>query len=55
MSYNKILDQYAPREKKHVRVNHPPFMNKKLSEAIIQRTKLRNIFLKNRTEENKGR
>ena len=55
ISYNKILDQYAPRKKKYVRGNHSPFMNKNLSKAIMLRTKLRNIFLKNRTEENKGR
>ena len=30
-------------------------MNKNLSKAITLRTKLKNIFLKNRTEENKGR
>ena len=54
MSYNKILDQYAPRKKKYVRGNHSPFTNKNLSKAIMLRTKLRNIFLKNRTEENKN-
>ena len=30
-------------------------MNKNLSKAVMLRTKLRNIFFKNRTEENKGR
>ena len=30
-------------------------MNKNLSKAVMLRTKLRNIFLKNRTEENKNR
>ena len=30
-------------------------MNKNLSKAIMLRTKLWNIFLKNRTEENKNR
>ena len=29
-------------------------MNKTLSKAIMQRSKLRNIFLKNRTEENRN-
>ena len=54
ISCNKILDQYAPRKKKYVRGNHSAFMNKNLSKAIMLRTKLKNIFLKNRTEENKG-
>ena len=55
ISCNKIQDQYAPQKKKYVRGNHSPFINKNLSEAIMLRTKLRNIFLKNRTEENKDR
>ena len=55
ISWNKILDQYTPCKKKYVRGNHSPFMNKNFSKAIMLRTKLRNIFLKNRTEENKNR
>ena len=38
-----------------MRDNHSPFMNKNFSKAIMLKTKLRNIFLKNRTEENKDR
>ena len=53
--YNNILDQNAPGKKKYVRVNHSPFMNKNLSEDIMLGIKLRNIFLENRTQENKGR
>ena len=52
---DKILDQYALRKKKYVRGNRSPFMNKNLFNAIKLRTKLMNIFLKNRTVENKGR
>ena len=55
ISCNKILDKYAPRKKRYVRGNHSPFMNKNLSKAIMLRKKLRNIFLKNRAEENKDR
>ena len=54
ISCNKILDQYAPCKNKYVRGNHLPFMNKNLSKAIMLRAKLRNIFFKNRTKENKG-
>ena len=32
-----------------------PFFNKELSKAIMTRTKLRNIFLQNRSEENRIR
>ena len=38
----------------YVRGNQSPFMNKTLPKAILQRSKLRNIFLKNRTEENRN-
>ena len=55
ISCNKTQDQYAPQKKKYVRGNHSPLINKNLSEAIMLRTKLKNIFLKNRTEENKDR
>ena len=38
-----------------MRGNHSLFINKNLAKAIVLRTKLRNIFLKNRTEGNKNR
>ena len=37
-----------------MRGNHSLFMNKTLPKAITLRTKMKNIFLKNRSEENKG-
>ena len=52
-SCNEILDNHVPLKKKYVRGNHSPFMNKSLSKAIMIRTRLRNSFLKNRSEENK--
>ena len=55
MTFYKVLDQYAPCKKKYVRGSHSPFMNKSLFKAVMLTVKLRNIFLKNRTEENKGR
>ena len=55
ISCNKILDQDPPRKKKYVRGNHSHIFNKSLSRAIKLRTKPRNIFLKNKTEENKDR
>ena len=49
------LDQHAPRKKKHARGNHMSFTSKTLSKEIMKRTKPRNKFLKNRTEENINR
>ena len=48
----EVLNRHAPQKKKHVRGNNKPFMNKNLSQAIMQRTKLRNKFLKDPTEYN---
>ena len=49
----RILDIHAPRKQKYARDNHMHFMNKALSKEIMTRTRLRNKFLKDRSEENK--
>ena len=48
-----LSDLHAPRKQKYARGNHMPFMNRALSKEIMTRTRLRNNFLKNRSEENK--
>ena len=47
------LEHHAPRKKKYIRGNNKPFMTKALSKSIVERTRLRNKFLKNPTTENK--
>ena len=47
-----FLIRFAPWKKKYMTGNYWPFANKALSKAIMVRTKLRNTFLKNRSEEN---
>ena len=49
----KTLNNYAPSKKKYDRGNQMPFMNKDLSKAIMDRTRFRNKFLKNRNDENR--
>ena len=49
------LEKHAPSKKKYTRGNHMAFFNKDLSKAIMTRTKLRNISLQNKSEENKIR
>ena len=49
----QVLNQLAPQIIKHVRGNQMPLMTKQLSKEIIKRSRLRNNFLRNRTEENK--
>ena len=49
----RILDIHAPRKGRYAWGNDMPFMNKALSKEIMKRTRLRNKFLKHRSEENK--
>ena len=49
----RVLDIHAPRKQKYERGNHMPFMNEALSKEIMTKTRLRNKFLKDRSEENK--
>ena len=48
-----LLNVYAPLKKKYLRANHASFVIKELRKAIMQRTRLRNIYLKQRTEATK--
>ena len=47
-----IFNKYAPIKRKYVRANEAPFMTKELHKAIMKRSRLRNKFLKDRTENN---
>ena len=49
-----VLDKYAPQRKRYLRSNHKPFINNEISKAIMTRTSLRNRFLKNRSNQNRG-
>ena len=46
------LNNHGPSKKKYTRSNHLPFNNKELSKAIVNRTRLRNVFLRKRSNEN---
>ena len=48
-----LLNVYAPLKKKYLRANHASFVTKEPRKAIIKRTRLRNIYLKQRTEATK--
>ena len=48
-----FLNVYAPLKKKYLRANHASFVIKELRKAIMLRTRLRNIYLKQRTETTK--
>ena len=49
----KLLNKHAPIKKKYKRGNQMPFITKDLSKAIMKRSKLRNNYLKNKTNANR--
>ena len=49
----QVLNQHASQKIKYVRGNQMPFMTKQLSKEVMKRSRLRNNFLRSRTEENK--
>ena len=48
-----VLDKLAPQKKKYNRSNSIPYLNKPLPRVHMKRTRLRNRFLKNRSEVNR--
>ena len=50
--FMNILNKNAKVKKKYLRANNAPFMNKTLSRAIMNRSRLKNRFLKNPNNEN---
>ena len=46
----QTLDIFAPYKKKYLRGNNMPFMNKSLARAHMKRSRLRNLYLKKKTE-----
>ena len=49
----QALDSRAPKKQKYVRSNHSPFINKTILKAFMDRSRLRNRFLKTRSNEDK--
>ena len=49
----KSLDYHAPRKKKYTRANQAPFLTKEINKEIMTRSRLRNKFLRCRSDENK--
>ena len=50
----EILEKYAPEKQKYIRANQANFMDSKLNHAIMLRSKLRNKFLKSRSNKDRG-
>ena len=47
--FMKIFDKHAPLKKKYVRANEGPFMTKELKKEIMKRTKLLNIYRRDKS------
>ena len=48
----KVLNSHAPTKHKMVRGNNQPFMNRLLSKAFMNRSKLKKLYNKNPTTQN---
>ena len=49
-----ILNAHAPLKKKYLRANHASFVTKEFRKAVMKRARLRNVYLKKRTEATKA-
>ena len=47
----ELLDNHAPLKKKYVRANNSPFMTKSLQKMIMNRSRSKNKYFKNKTAE----
>ena len=48
-----VISKHAPLKGKYIRTNHAEYVVKGLSQTIMKRSKLRNVYLKHRSEENR--
>ena len=51
-NFLKVVIKHAPLKKKTIRGNNAPYMNKEFRKAIYTRTRTKNKFLKNPSEQN---
>ena len=49
----QMLSKYAPMKQKTIRANESPFVNRSIKKKIMNRSKLKNKFLKENSEENR--
>ena len=49
----EVLNKHAPQKQRYLPANHKPFINAKISKAIMIRSRMRNRFLKHRSDVNR--
>ena len=52
-AWKKSLDFELPTKKKYTRANQAPFLTKEINKEIVTRSRLRNKFIRCRSDENK--
>ena len=48
--FKQVFDIHAPIKRRYIRANQGPFTNKTLQKAVMTHSRLRNKFLKNKTQ-----
>ena len=48
-----VVNKHAPLKRKYIRANYAEYMDKELNQAIMKRSKLWNVYLNHRSEENR--
>ena len=48
-----VINKNVPLKRKYIRANHAEYIDKEVRQAIMKRSKLRNDYLKHRSEERK--
>ena len=49
----EVLNKHAPQKQRYLRRNHKPFINAEISKVKMIRSRMRNRFLKHRSDENR--
>ena len=52
-SFLKVLNRHAPQKQRYVRSNQSKFMDRELNKAVMKRSRLRNKFIKDKTQVSK--
>ena len=50
----EVLNKHAPQKQRYLRANHEPFINAEISKAIVIRSRMKNRFLKHRSDEKRS-
>ena len=49
MTFLNVLNMFVPLKKKYVRTNHSRFVNKEVNKEVMQRSRLHNKYLKDKS------